>query len=117
MDTGRRAAPQDRWNLEAGAGKQQTDDSGYIIVGQYAMWGATGANIYIVKTNANGDTLWTKIYDTGTWEGAGDVIETPDGGYLIVGYTQIQGVGNADLWLLKTDNNGDTLWTKLYGGP
>lgn len=44
------------------------------------------------------------------------VIETSDGGYAIIGSTNSLGAGNYDVWLLKTDANGDTLWTKTYGG-
>ncbi len=45
------------------------------------------------------------------------VIETNGGGYAIVGSTNSMGAGNYDVWLLVTDSNGDTLWTKTYGGP
>ncbi len=44
------------------------------------------------------------------------VIETSDGGFAVVGSTNSVGAGNYDVWLLKTDSNGDTLWTKTYGG-
>ncbi len=95
---------------------QQTSDSGYVIVGDKTI-DSTDAGIFIalwlIKTDSNGDTVWTKTYggeDFGEW---GRYVEqTTDGGYIITGLKKINGWG---LWLLKTDSLGDTLWTRTYG--
>ncbi|OYD13836.1 hypothetical protein CH333_09875 [candidate division WOR-3 bacterium JGI_Cruoil_03_44_89] len=62
------------------------------------------------------DTLWTKIYGGTDLDVGRSVQQTSDGGYIIAGYTFSFGEGTSDVWLIKTDVNGDTLWTKTYGG-
>jgi hypothetical protein len=62
------------------------------------------------------DTLWTRTYGGAGHESARAVEQTPDGGYLIAGYTDSFGYGDWDFYLIRTDSNGDTLWTKTYGG-
>lgn len=93
---------------------QPTSDNGYIIVGYTRPSG--NEELYLVKTDTNGDTLWTRTYGGPLGEQGYSVQETPDGGYIVAGYTISFGAGGMDLWLLKTDVNGDTLWTKTYGG-
>lgn len=89
---------------------QQTTDGGYIIAG----YGAT--QIYLVKTDEFGDTLWTKEFSGPSLEIVGALVQTTDNGYVIVGTTFSYGAGGGDVYLIKTDINGDTLWTKTYGG-
>lgn len=57
-----------------------------------------------------------KNYDYAGDDFGNFVIETSDGGFAIIGSTNSLGAGNYDVWLLKTDSSGDTLWTKTYGG-
>ncbi|MFI5218338.1 MAG: T9SS type A sorting domain-containing protein [Bacteroidia bacterium] len=93
--------------VDIGSSVKQTTDGGYIIGGN----GFGGG--YLIKTNAYGDTLWTKIYNGGI--STHSVLQTIDGGYILFGGSYSGGAGSLDMVLLKTDTNGNLLWSKYYG--
>jgi hypothetical protein len=102
----------------AGVGKsvKQTSDKGYIIAGYTNSFGAGGYDIYLIKTDENGDSLWTKTYGGRGDDYGNSVQQTTDRGYIVAGYTNSIGAGGSDVYLIKTDANGDIIWTKTYGG-
>jgi hypothetical protein len=94
---------------------QQTSDGGYVVAATTSSAGPGMLDVYLIKTNAQGDTLWTRTYGgTGVDEGA-SVQQTSDGGYIIGGNTRSFGAGAIDFYLVKTDAQGETLWTRTYG--
>lgn len=101
---------------ETGFSVQQTNDGGYIICGVTYSYGAGGADIWLVKTDANGDTLWTKTIGEDGDEQAQDIRQTVDGGFIICAITGSFSFEAQKIWLLKTDAHGDTIWTKTFGG-
>ena len=102
--------------VDEGQSVQQTTDGGYIISGATFSYGAGTVDVYLIKTNANGDALWTKTFG-GTGDDLGNSVEqTTDGGYIIAGYTYGFGAGIVDVYLIRTNATGDTLWTKTFGG-
>ncbi|NLI97406.1 hypothetical protein GX441_01955, partial [bacterium] len=59
---------------------------------------------------------WVRTYGTENTDVATCVQQTSDGGYIAVGYRDLYyGPGYSHIWLLKTDSNGDTSWTRIYG--
>ncbi len=103
-------------DTDFGFSVQQTSDSGYVIAGDTKSFGAGYWDFYLIRTNASGDTLWTRTYGGTGSDGAHSVQQTTDGGYIVAGTTSSFGAGNTDFYLIKTDAHGDTLWTRTYGG-
>jgi len=94
---------------------QQTFDGGYIIAGITESLVEGNADIWFVKTNAVGDTQWTKTYGGTGYDEAYSIQQTDDGGYIITGSRDGPDWRHpGDMWLLKTDSDGDTLWTKTW---
>lgn len=104
---------------DEGKSVDQTMDGGYVVVGNTDLGDSLqwGVNIRLIKTDSLGDTLWTKIYGGMDWDDATSVQQLADTGFIIVGSTASYGAGQMDVWILRTDRNGDTLWTRTYGGP
>ncbi len=92
----------------------ETSDGGFILAGGTKSYGAGGHDLYLVKTDSLGDSVWSKTYGGSTFDRANSIKETGDGGFIIGG-TNSLGTQATDIWLLKTDSYGDTMWTKTYG--
>ena len=95
---------------------QQTTDGGYILGGYTSSYGAGGYDFWLVKTDANGDSLWSRTFGGSNHDYCSSVQQTTDGGYILGGITESYGAGNYDFWLVRADANGDTLWTRTFGG-
>ncbi len=103
-------------NWDQGNSVQQTPDSGFIIAGFTYSFGPGWPNVYLIKTNASGDTLWTRAYGGTDYNVGNSIQQTSDGGYIVAGTTSSYGAGSFDFYLIKTNASGDTLWTSTYGG-
>jgi hypothetical protein len=100
---------------DEGSSVQRTLDGGYIVVGVTRSFGAGESDVWLIKTDANGDSLWTKTYGGVGSEVGISVQETSDNGFIIAAHTASV-ENNSNLWLIKTNANGDSIWSKLISG-
>lgn len=112
------------WRRTFGGGKedygravlQTFPDSGFIIIGTTFSFGPGRADVFVVKTDEQGDTLWMKALGrTGVHDYGTAIHQTVDGGYIICGHAIPVWSGDYDILLMRTDASGDTLWTRSYG--
>jgi len=89
-----------------------TSDGGFIIAGYSVNF--PGGDIWIVRADHNGDTLWTRNYGGARWQQANYVAETGDGGVILTGFYDIA-VGDDDLCIIRLDSSGDSLWIRRFG--
>src|ERR1700741_4587691 len=72
--------------------------------------------VIALSSNAQPDSLWNRTYGGTHVDAAYSVQKTSDGGYVLAGYTMSFSGGTPDFWLVKTNANGDSLWSRRYGG-
>ena len=108
---------------EQAASAVQTTDGGYAIVGSVWSPVSDGWDAKLVKTDSEGNEEWSQTFGgSGTLDWANSVIQTSDGGYAFAGFTNsydVYGVGEndyEDLWLIKTDSEGNEEWNQTFGG-
>ncbi len=95
---------------------QQTTDGGYIMAGMTAGYSDPNGDVYLIKMNASGTVEWIRHPGGDSADAGYSVQQTADGGYIVTGYTESYGAGMADLYLVKTDVDGNEEWQQTVGG-
>lgn len=92
-----------------------TDDGGFILCGSTTSYGPFAQNVLMIRLDANGDVLWAK--GIGSWDDdtGNTVVQCDDGGFLVAGMTHGSMNSGHDMLLIRTDQGGDTLWTRVIG--
>jgi len=94
----------------------KTSDNGFIACGQTKSYGNAAGDGWLVKIDGSGNVQWAKKYGDGNVNGdiAFDVIELSEGGYVFCG-THRYAPGTAQGLVVRTDNQGNVIWSRQYG--
>jgi hypothetical protein len=93
----------------------KTNDGGYIVGGAKLNSSNGRYNMYVIKTDSIGDTLWTRNFISSESEFINSIIQTTRNTYSVVGQTLNSVFGAYDIKLMELDLNGYEIWTRVYG--
>tara|TARA_R110002050_G_scaffold200591_1_gene335551 strand:+ start:102175 stop:103635 length:1461 start_codon:yes stop_codon:yes gene_type:complete len=94
----------------------QTQDNGFLVIGSTSSFGFDNSQMYFLKLDSTGAIMWSKSHGGSGQESGQSVIETSDGGFFGVGYTNSWGSGGFDFFMVKLDVNGNLEYEDYYGG-
>jgi hypothetical protein len=100
---------------DEGHSVRQTTDGGYIVAGQTDSFGNGNDDVYLLKTDASGNEIWSRTYGGNRRDEGHSVRQTTDGGYIVAGQTNSFGNANEKVYLLKTDPEGNLVWSRSLG--
>ncbi|MCL0065559.1 hypothetical protein M1N79_01555 [Dehalococcoidia bacterium] len=100
---------------DGGNSVQQMHDGGFIMTGWTRSFGAGESDFWLIKTDPQGNEQWSQTFGGADEDRAASVQETACGGFIMAGRTESFGAGLSDLWLVKTDAQGDEEWTETFG--
>lgn len=101
---------------ESGRRVLHKKDFGYFICGYTNSFGAGDFDYYLAKVDEAGTLEWERSYGGTGWERVHDAALTRDTGTIMVGETSSNETDNQNIYIVRTDSAGDTLWTKVIGG-
>jgi len=93
----------------------ECSDQGFAIIANTQSFGAGGSDAWIIRTDCFGVQLWNKTYGGIEEDGGGQIIEMADYGFTFVGGTHSYDMGQGDIWLVRTDVDGNVVWNHTMG--
>jgi len=90
-------------------------NQGFLLAGSSLVNNQSSYDLYFVKTALNGDMLWEKRVDLGAWDFVEDAVLTADTGMICVGYSQEPSANLSRGFVVRVNQNGDTLWSRFLG--
>jgi len=93
-----------------------TTDGNYLFSGATDFTGYLNWNPTLIKTDTLGNIIWAKRFPGSVVDWGRGLIEYSNGGYLMVGETETFGIGQSDIYVIKTNSSGIVLWAKAFGG-
>ncbi len=76
----------------------------------------SNGDVWVLRLDSEGNVKWQKTYGGSDWDEANAVAIAPNDGIIVAGYTYSFGAGDADVWVLRLDSEGNVKWQKTYGG-
>ena len=86
---------------------QQTMDGGFVVLGTTYSFGAGSGDFLLFKLSSTGEIEWQRTYGGIDPDTAVSVQQSPDGGYIVAGYTYSYGAGGSDFLVLKISSDGN----------
>ncbi|MDP8239160.1 MAG: T9SS type A sorting domain-containing protein [Candidatus Hatepunaea meridiana] len=94
----------------------RTDDNCYVMAGTTVSFGENAGDFWMIKVNEDGEEIWSRTFDSDCDELCRTVIQTVDGGFMLAGHNWAYNDARCDGWLIRTDDEGEELWSETYGG-
>ncbi len=113
---------------DVGKNVLETDDGNFLLIGMSSshdgdVTGNHGEDdIWVVEIDLDGEIIREECYGGSGYDEGNHIIGTDDGGYILIGVTgsddgDVSGNhGEEDIWVVETDNEGEIIWQRCYGG-
>lgn len=100
---------------DTGKDVRELSGGGFIVIGRTLSFGAGGYDVWLLRLDSAGNPVWQRTYGSAQPDLGSSVRQTADGGLVLAGLTYSFGAVLSDLYLIKTDANGNELWHRTFG--